>query len=678
MPFDAPGLLPLLNSGGAGGAGVTKATIKRDGQEIELEGFANEYNIVLPHDPGARKAKVVLENSFTGERTKIRLRAAKNDNLLEGTLQFEDREVEITFDRNADVVILNDTPLQEDIELELAPQTATERLVAFSGGGWNSHSTLAGLISGALETSGQNLTDLFGQTQAISANSGGTWFLSHLAYSDAFRASLENQSERNGYTQSGYNGLVRQAFSNLNPDTTTEISKVIAAAFGVGTDALLKTKDWQTLLPYALGLAGNALTVNGLNWRSFVDQFVYGYNGISSLQSVNLDSPRLSWAAGKDLSFATAITAYPTVIQNQGELTQNKLFTEAKPNPRPGWWNQAQRKPAVLPLLIVSDANGSSSQSGYAEFPFGDVDLQFTSNEFWLTRPDPITGKIRQTPLPQLSIVDATTASSSAPALLASPDVYGSGSLTEPLRNTAASVLREMAPLASFAGNGFRTPRESAALSDKTNLSDVAQGAMTRLADGGYVDNTSVAYGLRQLQRSSGLAAPFEIALLMNSSVDPITMLPMPIGGGQQSSFKVQTDVAKLFGFNAEGKPVKDGVLDFDGLPLKPSVPSPWIFAANAWQGVDKPTWSFSADGGSYSANYFKLPVTTRDNDILGIRGGQHGVLHLFLTNNSQSFAAPVTPSILDEYDQNYQFGRQAVATGGWQHLATALGVGLL
>jgi len=662
--------------GGKGGDGTTKATIKRDGQVIELEGFANEYSIILHDNPGDRKAKIILENDITGERITVKLRAAKRDSFLEGILQFEDREVELNFDRNADAVLLNDAPLQEDIELDLAPQPTAERLVAFSGGGWNSHSTLAGQIGGALEQSGQDLSKLFANTQAISANSGGTWFLSHLAYSDPFRASLENQSERDRYNQSGYNGQVRQAFSDLTPDTTIAIAKVLAEAIGVSTDALLKTNDWQTLL-YEIGLAGNALSVNKLNWRNFVDQFVYGYSGLSNLQWVNLDSPRLPWAAGKDLSFSTAITAYPTVIQNQGGLSQNKLFAAAKPDTLPSWWNQAERKPAVLPLLIVSDANGSNSQSGYAELPFGAVDLQFSSNQLWPTRLDPITGKINQTPLPQLSIVDATTASSSAAGLLASPDVYGTSWLSEPLRNTAASLLREMATLASFAGNGLRTPREPAALSAKTKLADVAQESLVRLADGAYVDNTSVAYGLRQLQRSSGLAAPFEITLLMNSCTDPITMLPMPIGGGQQSSFTVQPDVAKLFGFSAEGKPVKNGVLDFDGLPLmKPSVPSPWIFDVTAWQGIDKPIWSFSADGGSYSANYVKLPVTTLDNEILGIRGGQQGVLHLFLTNNSQSKVAPVTPSILDEYDQNYLFGRQAMATGGWEQLATALGVG--
>jgi hypothetical protein len=153
-------------------------------------------------------------------------------------------------------------------------------------------------------------------------------------------------------------------------------------------------------------------------------------------------------------------------------------------------------------------------------------------------------------------------------------------------------------------------------------------------------------------------------------------MLPMPLSNGQLSSYKIQPDVAKLFGFDVEGKKVSDGVIEFEGLPTKPTVPSPWIFDVDAWAGITQPEWSFSADGGSYSLQYFRLPVTTVDNDLLGIRAGHQGVLHLFSTNNSQSFAAPVTPSVLNEYDQNYDFGRLAMASGGWQVLANSLGLG--
>ena len=153
-------------------------------------------------------------------------------------------------------------------------------------------------------------------------------------------------------------------------------------------------------------------------------------------------------------------------------------------------------------------------------------------------------------------------------------------------------------------------------------------------------------------------------------------MLQMPLGNGQSSSYKVQPDVAKLFGLDMEGNKVKDGVIEFKGLPTKPTVPSPWIFDVHAWAAITQPEWSFSADGGSYSSQYFKLPVTTVDNDLLGVRAGQKGILHLFSTNNSQSFAAPVTPSILNEYDQNYDFGRLAMAAGGWKVFADSLGLG--
>ena len=105
-------------------------------------------------------------------------------------------------------------------------------------------------------------------------------------------------------------------------------------------------------------------------------------------------------------------------------------------------------------------------------------------------------------------------------------------------------------------------------------------------------------------------------------------------------------------------------------------MPSSWIFNANAWKGIKSPTWSFSADDGTYSSQYFRLPVTTVRNELFGIHAGQKGSLHLFATNNSQSLAAPVTPGILDEYDQNFNFGRLAMSSGGgWIHLAEALGL---
>jgi len=655
---------------------VLKVKVDDDGDIVDIEGFANEYSIVLPDKADSDREKVVLLNEFTGEKIRLILAPDENDPRLDISLRFDDQEIDLEFNNKRDFIALDDEVLVEDVKLELEPQSESlNRLLSFSGGGWNSHSTLAGLLSGAMDVSGVDLQSLFEKIDSVSANSGGTWFLSHLAYSSSFRSALENRDLRDAYNSSGYNGEVRKAFSGLGPDMAQRALNAVAEALGISPDKLVR-KGIAESIDFVVGLVGNALEINKLNWGSFVDQFVYGYESLADMKSADLNSDRQAWAVGKDLSFATAISAYPAIIHNQGGLTQDKLFTAAKPDQLPSWWGQAKRKPSVLPLLIVSDSDSAGNQvSPYAEFPFGNVELTFSSNE--LFGPSPRRASVAASFNPKMSIIDATTASSSAAAVLAAPSSYGDSTLLTPAYNVAASYLRELAPLATFKDKSLRTPKEASVIKKNQTLDDNAESMLARLADGGYVDNTAVGYGLRQLQRSDGLAAPFEITLLMNSSVDPVTMLPMPLSKGQLSSYKVQPDVAKLFGFDVEGKKVNDGVIEFEGLPTKPTVPSPWIFDVDAWAEITQPEWSFSADGGSYSSQYFKLPVTTVDNDLLGIRAGQKGVLHLFSTNNSQSFAAPVTPSVLNEYDQNYDFGRLAMATGGWRVLADSLGLDL-
>jgi hypothetical protein len=494
-----------------------------------------------------------------------------------------------------------------------------------------------------------------------------------LAYSDIFRSNLENTTSRDQYNQSGYNGQVRNAFSNLAGNSETGIANTLSKIFNLDFLNLFNSKSNKETFSYIGGLLENALLNNKLNWRSFVDQFVYGYDSLSNLKSVNLDGSRLAWAQGKDFTFATAISANPTVIQNQGGFTQNKLFTGATPSPSslPLLPGGNKENPSALPLLLVSDAStGGGGLSAYGEFPFGDVDLTFSTNAFFGA--DDQRSTIRGTFTPRLSIIDATTASSSAAGALAAPENYGSSLLTKPARNVAASFLRELAPLASFKDNILTTPKESSAINKDTTLDDLTRQSLARLVDGVYIDNTSVAYGLRELQRSYGIAEPFEITLLLNSTSDPVTGLPIANG-----SATVPVDVAKLFGFDGSGNQTTNGLVNAGVLPFKQLVPSPWVFNANAASSVSDQGLSYSADNGSFTIQSYDFSVTTVDNPAFGIRGGQQGTFRVISTNNSQSAPAPFSRNILDEYDQNYNFARDAIATDGWSYLSDTLGLAL-
>ena len=66
-----------------------------------------------------------------------------------------------------------------------------QRYLSFSGGGFNSHSLLAGMIAGSLDTLEKNgrtrdLGLLTRYVDGFSANAGGSWFLSQLSYSQKF------------------------------------------------------------------------------------------------------------------------------------------------------------------------------------------------------------------------------------------------------------------------------------------------------------------------------------------------------------------------------------------------------------------------------------------------------------------------------------------------------------
>lgn len=148
---------------------------------------------------------------------------------------------------------------------------------------------------------------------------GGSWFLSHLAYSQPFLAGLEQASARDQYNSTGYNGQVATLFKATTPAIPDWLQTAI--------DALpqsLKTSLQQA--GYLLGLAGAAGEAQ-LSWRNFTDKFVFQpYNMLADLGSKGLDAARQGWAAGKDLLIVASAQTTPVVLDNIG-LLQNKIFS---------------------------------------------------------------------------------------------------------------------------------------------------------------------------------------------------------------------------------------------------------------------------------------------------------------------------------------------------------------
>lgn len=71
--------------------------------------------------------------------------------------------------------------------------------VAFAGGGWRAHTGHAAWTTSLLEDGHNTLYQAFASVQTLSSNSGGIWYLSMLAYSNAFNANFDLYADKGGY-----------------------------------------------------------------------------------------------------------------------------------------------------------------------------------------------------------------------------------------------------------------------------------------------------------------------------------------------------------------------------------------------------------------------------------------------------------------------------------------------
>jgi hypothetical protein len=359
-----------------------------------------------------------------------------------------------------------------------------------------------------------------------------------------------------------------------------------------------------------------------------------------------------------------------------GTIGDDRIFAHADPS-----LSGARARP----LALRSITSETGDFVAVADDPMGG-DLAFNYSNDKLLGPDDkqlrldVRGGI---PLsPDLSIIDATVASSSALAALAQPITLTGSTLNKGvLPKILSTNMQRMSPLASFR-RGQRIeldiPDKASKESDFDQLyRKSSQAAEVRLMDGGYVDNAPAAYMLRQIQSEQGVSDPFDLTLFFNSSIDPLTGVRMNVAetGRTLSSFRLPADLAQLFGRTAGEAAAPAGSLVDGPFPTPHDrMPSPQIFAERAWRGESEPEWQFLR--GSLEIRYFDLDVTTVRNRQFGITGGQSGRVRIFASNNADSFAAPVQQSMLNEYNINYLLGRKAIHEfGGAEYMLDALGV---
>ena len=543
------------------------------------------------------------------------------------------------------------------------------RYFSFSGGGFNSHSFLAGMISGSLDSLDKSgrIRDIGLLTRSVdgfSANSGGSWFLSQLSYSKPFMDQFESDQSADSYNENGYNGRIADIYQNISSEAYSE------SVSGVIDDLASNSQSPSTanLIRSWFSMLGRS----GFDWRAFNEQITYKPFAMTSLMSSTpYGAKRLGWASGKDFVVSTALQAKPVILDSIG-FAQDKVMAQAR---------SAAVDSAVqtVPLSLLSDADSSASVDSYrasAILPFGSNSIKYSTNA-WFGAP-----KSQQVDLAaaidasQLSVFDVAAASSSAVALLAAPASYAgifgptSASMLKPLINQLSYTLRDLAPPATFQDGAMVMPSEVAkGASLKSQFRSLSSDVMTRLADGAYVDNTSAAYMVKHIQSEQAVDDPFYLTVFSNSTSSPEQGIVMP-GASKSQPFTITSDVAALFG-NSDGKAVDGSVVNNTTLGRQ-LTPSPHVFGIDAWDNVE-PLWTY--ESGTVDLALYRLSVETVDNQAFGVKAGQTGTVDVYVSRNPSSAPAPYQATNLKAYAQNYDVFRRAVDAGGFDYLSESFGV---
>jgi len=173
-----------------------------------------------------------------------------------------------------------------------------------------------------------------------------------------------------------------------------------------------------------------------------------------------------------------------------------------------------------------------------------------------------------------------------------------------------------------------------------TDADALKQQQVVRLADGGYVDNTAVAFIVKHLQ-DNGLGENFRIVLFMNTTNE----------GVQMGSHCIPVDIARLFG----GSKRHTGL---DNFPLMGTVSfetvSAHIFQKTAWDNVAE-QWAIPEDPDSqFRLRHFVLQVETVSNLAFGIKAGDRGELLIFISEHTGASIVPMTDEDFQKYEEIY------------------------
>ena len=201
----------------------------------------------------------------------------------------------------------------------LAQSGERDLLIAFSGGGYMSHTTLSGIFHGLVEQpdfSGlgtpEALRQLFHRVSTVTSNSGGSWFMTQLAYSPSFMDTFSTKAD-----SWGTNGW-------LGSSTDTYLPRAVAPC----SMSFFPFDICAEIFPYVNatstppGVMGNG----AFDWSKFVENSVFCDGIANELKQVTIGpahiDQRNEWAREIDLIWAASTHGGRYTLYDDHHTTQ--------------------------------------------------------------------------------------------------------------------------------------------------------------------------------------------------------------------------------------------------------------------------------------------------------------------------------------------------------------------
>lgn len=560
--------------------------------------------------------------------------------------------------------------------------------VAYSGGGWRTHTAMTGYIMALLDKGGAerwSLEEAFSNVGTVSSNSGGTWFSTMLAYSDAFAMKIE-AGDVGGWSTSG-GWLDRQLALFAEADSTGECSD------DHGPDYI------KCFVEY---FSSSHDSEAYLYWNGVIENLVFEPFSMAKTLAATPLSARAdssnglpTWAKSKALLIAGSMLTNQVVLNATGSIAGTNQYNQICGGQTQPVMNSttsgakaetsfcAETEPEMPAVpSYVTPVSFTSQVSGYQPLPLFLVEGRtfqagYTQQSMDATA---LTTKI-EAPAAATDTVLVLTAAATSSAAAGAAASYGvldynvkyHNFKPDPSAWDEAYYADALALRFNLNSLTYSQPGTS------LTLQQLEEGPYVQIFDGGPTDNSGVAQLIRYLQLN-GEDDGFHIV-----SFDNVTLPWTPKEGTHKTPVGINT--AYLFGeglgMNTKTTPTTK---EFCSGQFCVGVPDLAIFD-NATLGNTAAAWSHSPAsvpaGATHAFYYAPYEVVTVSNPTFGITPGSHGTLHVFTTAWSDAATEPTNAKDKDTgltpreaYPQMLTALYDAlVSSGGLPYLQKAFGL---